>query len=94
MNLRLGFSREVLTLLLFRGFDSMQQRDTSLHGAKEVEDAMDQKLLKPMYLRLGVSREVLSLNFGDFDSMQPRDTSLHGAKELADTMDLKLSPTS
>ena len=42
----------------------MQQRDTSLHGAKEVEDAMDQKLLKPMYLRLGFSREVLALILG------------------------------
>ena len=64
MNLRFGFSREVLALPLFRGFDSMQQRDTSLHGAKEVEDAMDQKLLKPMYLRLGFSREVLALILG------------------------------
>ena len=63
MNLRLGFSREVLALSFFGGFDSMRQRDSSLHGAKEVEDAMGQKLLKPMYLRLGFSREVLSLIF-------------------------------
>ena len=73
----------------------MQQHNTSLNGAKELEDAMDQKLLKPMYLRLGFSREVLALPFlWGFDSMQQHDTSLVGAKELADAMDLKLSPTS
>ena len=68
-----------------------------MDGTKDLnclEDAMDQALLKPMYLRLGFSREVLALIFGGFDSMQQDDTSLHGAKELADAMDLKLSPTS
>ena len=111
MNLRLGFSREVLALPFFVGlwldaaarfefawsersgrcdgssapetydfairfqsrslspplflwrFDSMQQHDSSLHGAKEAEDAMDQALLKPMILHLGFSWEVLALIF-------------------------------
>ena len=31
----------------------MQQHDSSLHGAKEAEDAME--LLKPMILHLGFS---------------------------------------
>ena len=94
MNLRLGFSREVLALPFLCGFDSMQQHDTSLVGAKELADAMDLRLAT---YEFAIRFQLISFRLpflGSFDSIQQHDTSLVEAKELGDSMDLKLSPTS